>query len=92
MWIAEITTPDNLPHRTILEHRDRKAACRAMANYLFVLGRRPAGPHRAGEPALYTAAGDLFNAAATGPLSMLPVLRLGGLVYLVWQRETQVEG
>jgi hypothetical protein len=98
MWIAEAVPAHwavkGLPEGgstvyTVLRHRDRKAACKALGNYLRVVARRPTTLKRAGEPALYAAAGDLFSAAAAVPLGALPVLQVGAVVYRVRQ---EVEG
>ncbi|MGW1007434.1 hypothetical protein ACWDBD_44300 [Streptomyces sp. NPDC001118] len=67
----------------VLRHRARKSAARAMANHLYVQGRRRPALH-----GLFHAAGDMFAASASCDPGAAPVLCINGRVYRLRQ-ETQ---
>lgn len=86
MWIAEDAPAEpatpGAPTRTVLAHRDRTSAAKAMANYLYGLATRSARTHR--DPSLdgmLRAAGDMFAASGRCRPGVTPELRIGGRVY-----------
>jgi hypothetical protein len=86
MWIAEVapaTFPADRPGRTILRHRSRKSACKALGNHISQLPRLD--PALVPATAMCQAAGDMFAAA---PADFHPQLRIGNLVYRIRQETT----
>lgn len=91
MWIAEEVpadpeAPNARPARTIQIHRDRRSAAKAMANWLYYVGRHAGRTGRqASLDGYYRAAGDLFAASASCPAAFTPELRVNDRLYRLRQ-------
>lgn len=71
---------------TVLRHRSRKSAGKAMGHYLIALSRRPAAQGR-GEYGLLCGAADMFRASGSTKEHTGLMVRIGNRVFRVRPEE-----